>query len=439
MTTADFVTAFRSSFPDLAGEPVLVALSGGADSVALLCVMHECKGELGCRVHAAHVHHHLRGWEADADAAYCGELCERLGVSLALYHLEPGRPRGSSPEAWWRRERYRVLNEARVESGCAALATAHTRDDQAETVLLKLLRGAGPRGVAGIRRRSGTLVRPLLDFRRTDLRSFLVDRGVAWREDTSNSDPGQPRAWVRSRLAPLIAEAFPGSVGHLADFAAALAEDEALLAAILEERGVWPEVGQPAALAPIAALPAPLLRRWALELAQRLPLAEPPSRQQLEAIALMVGGGSPAAVDLGRRWVVRRRGTTLVLCPPPLGGFDPLPTAVPSVSALPGGFVARLGIAEGRAAHRALLHRRAGGVELAWRSPSRGERFGNAPVARLLARAGVPAEWRRAWPVLNAGDTMVWLPAVGVAEGWEGNEGDGVLAELEEPWQRHVR
>jgi tRNA(Ile)-lysidine synthase len=441
MTTADFVTAFRAHFPDLVGARVLVALSGGADSVALLYVLHESRSELGCVVHAAHVHHHLRGAAADADAAYCADLCDRLAVPLVVYHLSPERPRGSSPEAWWREERYRVLEEARSAGGCAALATAHTRDDQAETVLLKLFRGAGPRGVAGIRRRTGALVRPFLDFHRAELRGFLADAGVAWREDASNTDPAQPRAWVRSRIAPVLAEAFPGSVGHLADFAAALAEDEALLGTLLKQRGVWPEVGRPVALEPIAALPPPLLRRWALELADRLPLSEPPSRRQLDAVGGMVAGGSPAAVDLGRRWVVRRRGVTLVLSPPPLSEFAPIPAALPSVTSLPGGFVGRLGIAAERPADRAFLHRRAVAVRLAWRSASRGERFGaaGATVARLLARAGVPAEWRRAWPVLNAGGTMVWLPAVGVAEGWRGNEVDGVLAELEEPWERHVR
>ena len=442
MTPAEFSAAFRQHFPDVVGKPVLVALSGGADSVALLCLLHESLPEIGCPVHAAHVHHHLRGAEADADAAYCGQLCERLAVSLVVEHLDPTRPRGSSPEAWWRHERYRVLEGVRERVECVALATAHTRDDQAETVLLKLLRGAGPRGVAGVRRRNGTTVRPLLDFRREDLREFLSARGVEWREDASNADPALPRAWVRSRLAPLLSEAFPGSAAHLADFAAALAEDDALLGALLAERGVWPEVGGTVPVERVAALPLALLRRWVLELASRLPLAEPPSRRQLEAVNGMIAGGSPAAVDLGRRWVLRRRRGVLVLCPPPLQGFDARPAAVPSRVELPGGFVASLGMPGRGAPHRARLHRHLTGAPVVWRSVKPGERFGgegDTPTARLLARAGVPAEWRRAWPVLDVGGRMVWLPAVGVAEGGEGDDADGVVAELEEPWERHVR
>ncbi len=442
MTIPEFVATFRKRFPDLVGERLLVALSGGADSVALLCLLHEAAVELGCPVHAAHVHHHLRGAEADADAAYCAELCARLDVPFLVRHLTATRPPGSSPEAWWRRQRYEALDSAREQAGCAAVATAHTRDDQAETVLLKLLRGAGPRGVAGIRRRSGTIIRPLLDFRRTELRTFLTGRGVSWREDATNADPGLPRAWVRTQLLPVLASAFPRSVGHLADFAAALAEDEALLGELLKRGGIWPELGRPAPLAPVAALPLPLLRRWALELAERLPLSEPPSRRQLEEVVRMVGGGQPAAVDLGKRWVLRRRSAVLVLCPPPLHPFDTVPAAVPSRVSLPGGFIASLGATPAGRGHRVVLDARVARARLAWRSVSRGEHFGEgrrAPASRLLARAGVPAEWRRAWPVLSAGATMVWLPAVGVAEGWMGEVGNGVVAELEEPWERHGR
>jgi tRNA(Ile)-lysidine synthase len=441
MIPADFSAAFRRYFPDLVGRPILVALSGGADSVALLYLLHEEATGLRCRVCAAHVHHHLRGADADGDAAHCTDLCGQLGVELVVGHLDPLRPRGTSPEAWWRRERYRLLEGVREQLDCAALATAHTRDDQAETVLLKLLRGAGPRGVAGIRRRRGKLVRPLLDFKRSELRAFLASRGVGWREDISNADPTLPRAWVRSRLVPLLAEAFPGSVTHLAEFGGTLAEDDAFLGTLLSERGVWPEVGRPLPVGAVASLPPPLLRRWVLELAARLPLSEPPSRRQLEAVASMVARGLPAAVDLGRRWVLRRRGGTLVLTPPPLCAFGPVSVGVPSRVELPGGFVARIDLRGTGASHQARLHPRLRDLSLVWRSVAPGERFatGGKPIVRLLARAGVPAQWRRAWPLLGAGGRMVWLPAVGVAEGWQGNDADGVVAEVEEPWERHVR
>jgi len=132
----------------------------------------------------------------------------------------------------------------------------------------------------------------------------------------------------------------------------------------------------------------------------------------------------------------------MVLCPPPLRAFGSHPAAVPSRVELPGGFVAGLGASGCRADHSARLHPRVAESDLEWRSVTPGERFGGKgerTVARLLARARVPAEWRRAWPVLNADGRMVWLPAVGVAEGWEWRDADGVVAGLEEPWERHVR
>jgi len=442
MTLDGFSAAFRRHFPELLGQPILAALSGGADSVALLCLLRACREDLGCSVRAAHVHHHLRGADADGDAAYCAELCERLGVPLAVEHLDPARPRGSSPEAWWRHERYRVLEGVRVASGCTALATAHTRDDQAETVLLKLLRGAGPRGVAGVRRRLGPVVRPLLDCGREELRVWLSAGGVGWREDATNADPAQPRSWIRTRLIPMIAGTYPNAVTHLAEFAAALAEDDVLVGRMLQDRGVWPSVGEALTVEQVAELPPPLRRRWVLELASRLPLAEPPSRKQLDAVGRMLTGGSPAAVDLGRRWVLRRRRGALILSPPPILPFPPHPVGVPSRVELPGGFVARVGTtAPSGASYRATLHPRVATLPLAWRAVVAGERFGGSakPVARALARADVPAEWRGAWPALEAGGTMVWLPAVGVAEGWMGDDATGVVAELEEPWGRHVR
>ena len=440
MALNGFAAAFRRHFPDLVGRPVLVALSGGADSVALLCILHEVVGELGCEVAAAHVHHHVRGAAADADARHCEALCARLGVRLAVEHIEPAAPNGVSREAWWRRERYRALEAARERFSCAAVATAHTRDDQAETVLMKLLRGSGPRGVAGVRRRRGAVIRPLLDVPRAELRDYLNERGVAWREDASNADLELPRGRIRHELLPALSAAFPGAPVHLAAFADALARDEAFLGGLLRERGVWPEIGRPVPLAAVAALPRALGIRWALELAGRLPLAEPPSRSQLDAVLAMVQGSGPAAVDLGRRWVLRRRGGALVLCPPPLEAFAPCAVTVPSEVALAGGFVGRVGgTAHASGANRAGLRAEAAALPLAWRPVAAGERFKGRSAARQLAAAGVPAEWRRAWPVLVAGDTIVWLPAVGVAVGWSADGADGVVAELEEPWERRDR
>jgi tRNA(Ile)-lysidine synthase len=433
-----FAREFASRFPDLIGKPILVALSGGSDSVALLHLLVETADSLGCRPCVAHVHHHVRGTEADADAAFCGGLCSALGVPLAVAHLDPEPPRGMSTEAWWRAERYRLLDAERKRSGCAATATGHTLDDQAETVLLKLLRGAGPRGVAGIRRQRGAVIRPLLDFRRAELREWLRSRSVGWREDATNLAADRPRVWLRRQVVPVLETAYPRAVNQLGAFAEALGEDEAFIAAALAGGAEWPAVGRPVACAPVAALPPALRCRWVLSLADRLPLAEPPSRAQLYAVRRMLDGGEPAAVDLGRRWVLRRRRDRLHLSPPPLLQFAPIAAMVPSATALPGGLVARIGKGgSGRARYTGTIARQAAELPLAWRPLAPGERWSGGagrPLARALAAAGVPAECRRAWPLLDAGGTILWVPGVGARAEWRGSGVGDVVVELEVPW-----
>jgi tRNA(Ile)-lysidine synthase len=440
MIARAFAFAFRAGFPDLVGRPIVVALSGGADSTALLLLLHRSRAELGCALHAVHVHHLVRGREADLDARHCAALCAGLAVPLAVEHLGGPPPPGHSAEAWWRSERYARLAAARERLGAEAVATGHTLDDQAETVLLKLLRGSGPRGVAAVRPRHGAVVRPLLGFRRAELRAWLASEGVGWREDATNADTDRPRGWIRHEVLPLIVARAPRAAEHLAAFADALAEDDAALGERLRQDGVWPEPGRPVGVGPVAALPVALRRRWVLELAARLPLAEPPSRRQLDQIDGLLGSGRPAAVDLGRRWVLRRRGARLHLSPPPCPAFEPVAAAAASEVTLDSGFVVRLGVTSPAATHRALLAPRVLESRPVWRPLRPGERdVDGRPFAALLAAAGVPAEWRRAWPVLEAGGTIAWLPGAGVQAGWEAEPERAVVAELEEPWVRRAR
>ena len=427
-----------------ASDSVLVALSGGADSTALLLLMVSASEELGCRLHACHVNHGARP-TAGEDAAFCFELCRAHGVDLVVEGLAEPPPRGVSRESWWRQQRYARLDAVRARLGCAAVLTAHTADDQAETVLLKLARGAGPRGVAGVRLRRPGVGRPLLGVRRSEIRAWLVERGASWCEDASNADLAQPRAWVRHVLLPSFESRFPRTCEHLVAWARMLAEDEDVFGALLAEVPL-PALGRSVGVASVAALLPAFRHRWLLAVAATLPLAEPPGRPQLEAVSAMLDGGRPAAVDLGRHWVLRRRRTRLLVCPPPVCPFEPRVAAVPSRHELGGGLRVSLG-EEGtlseRVVHRGWLAPVLGAVVLRWRPPAAGEMVTwegcRGKVSALLACLGVPAEWRRAWPLLEADGTMVWIPGVGTDPAWTGEVGRGVLATLEEPWKRHVR
>jgi tRNA(Ile)-lysidine synthase len=194
-----------------AGERLAIAVSGGADSVALLRVTLELRIELGIVLSVAHFHHGIRGLAADADAAFVAELAGAHDLEL---YLDRGDARDYSRQKKisletaareMRREFFaKLLHERRI----ARIATAHTLDDQAETVLMKLLRGAGTRGLAGIfpaqRLATGSIVRPLLEVHRLELRDYLRGLKQEWREDESNADLSFTRNRVRSRVLPML-------------------------------------------------------------------------------------------------------------------------------------------------------------------------------------------------------------------------------------------
>jgi len=217
-----------------AGARALVAVSGGADSTALAHVLCQLAPRAGFSLAAlAHVNHRLRGAASDADEAFCRELGEGLGLPVvvsAVDAAEEARRLRTSVEDAGRRARYAFFAASAERLGASQIALAHTLDDQAETVLLALIRGAGPRGLAGIRVRRGPVVRPLLEERHADLAGWLTSRGLSYREDESNRDRRYLRNRVRHELLPLLRDRFsPGIVGVLARTAAIWGADATFL------------------------------------------------------------------------------------------------------------------------------------------------------------------------------------------------------------------
>ncbi|HEY6865884.1 MAG TPA: tRNA lysidine(34) synthetase TilS [Candidatus Eisenbacteria bacterium] len=208
-----------------AGARALVALSGGADSVALLIALHRVAPEFGLSVHAAHLHHGLRGREADRDLAFARALCARLGVPLRWARWDTRarmRRRGLGGQAGLRTLRREFLAAAARRARATAIATAHTADDQLETVIMRLLRGAGLAGLAGMRPRRGRWIKPLLEATRAEIEADLRRAGEDWREDRSNGDPAYLRNRVRHRVIPALLAAL-GPAGARAGARAALA------------------------------------------------------------------------------------------------------------------------------------------------------------------------------------------------------------------------
>lgn len=200
-------------------DPIAVACSGGADSIALLHLVRERPD-----VTVVHVDHHLRA-DSAVDADFVRETASALGLRCVVRDVRPA----TSSEADARTARYVALEEAAYEGGARFVLTAHTSDDQAETVLLRLMRGDTLDAIAA---RRGILVRPLLDVARAELRGWLVNSGIAWREDPTNADVRFERNWVRHVLLPQLRERRPGVDGVLARTAMRARDDALALDAI---------------------------------------------------------------------------------------------------------------------------------------------------------------------------------------------------------------
>ena len=211
----DDVWSYCTSLELLApGARVVVAVSGGSDSVALLrllCLLREsCHLDVVC----AHFNHQLRGVESDADEAFVRELAGSLDVSCETGSDNVGAYASGhhlSHEEAARELRLRFLRMTALKTGAACIATAHTRDDQAETVLFRLLKGTGLRGMSGIAPRMGMFIHPLLAVSKEQLQSWLRAQGFAWRDDSSNADERYERNFIRTSVIPLIESLFPAA------------------------------------------------------------------------------------------------------------------------------------------------------------------------------------------------------------------------------------
>ena len=222
------------------GDRVGVAVSGGADSVALLLLLFELREKLGLVLSVVHFNHKLRGKASDADEKFVANLAAKLGLEFHLGSTQVAKKaknERANLEDAARRARYQYFDSL-VESGkLTRIAVAHTADDQAETVLAHLMRGTGLAGLGGIHPVAGSVFRPLLHFRRRDLRSFLKAKKQAWREDLTNLDTHRMRARIRVKLLPLLEKQFqPAIVEHLATLAELAREDEKYFDFVLEQK-----------------------------------------------------------------------------------------------------------------------------------------------------------------------------------------------------------
>jgi tRNA(Ile)-lysidine synthase len=222
------------------GDRVGVAVSGGADSVALLLLLQELREKRGVVLSVVHFNHKLRGKASDADEKFVAKVAAKHGLEFhtaSVHVAKKAKKERANLEDAARRARYDYLHSLVESGGLTRVAVAHTADDQAETVLAHILRGTGLTGLGGIHPVAGPVIRPLLKIRRGELRAYLRSKKQKWREDATNRDTTRTRARIRRKLLPLLEKRFqPAIVEHLATLADLAREDESFWEEVVAKR-----------------------------------------------------------------------------------------------------------------------------------------------------------------------------------------------------------
>jgi tRNA(Ile)-lysidine synthase len=419
------------------GLRLAVGLSGGADSVALLRALAERSSSLGLVLHAAHLHHGLRGAEADGDLEFARSLAAELGLPFHEHRVETAaeaQKNGETIEEAARRLRYGWFRQLMASGAVEAVATAHTRDDQAETVLAKFLRGAWTEGLSGIHPiivfPEGRILRPLLGTTRAEVEAYLRGLGQAWREDSSNRHLTFTRNRIRHELLPLLDGWNPRLREHMAQMAALARDEEAWWQAEMARLG--PQIlmtGRPVRgggraagdglsldVKRIAELAPAVQRRLLRYAAEQLGAAiDFPSTEALRTLAL--SGRAGQRLELAQGLGAERSPRELRLAMGPAAARSNAAEAISEYSAqIPGeirapAFGLRLRVAVSGAAA-------ASGSTARLRNWKPGDRVtlryssGPRKVKEVLERLRVSGSSRTVWPVLEVGGRIVWMKGV---------------------------
>ena len=417
---ADRLTAALDRFvlrDGLNGQTVVAALSGGADSVCLLLLLAEASERHSLRVVPVHVHHGIRGAEADGDAAFCEALCKKLGLACRVVRedvpaLAAGRKKGLEETA--RAVRYEALRQAAHEEGASWILTAHHRDDQAETILFHVLRGTGLSGLAGMPEAEEGIGRPLLAVSREEIRAWLVERGQDWREDATNADLSNDRSRIRCELLPLMEKLRPGAAEHLCALGQEAGEAAEYLGQqarkVLEEEGVSKDnpvfPGQRLGELP-PALASAVIRE---SLKTALGSLTDVSRAHTEAVKALASGPSGRRTELPAGVTVVHDFDRLRIGPAKLSAPAPLPvirfTVIPAEKA---GEIAENDclkwFAYDKIKELPTVRRRHPGDRIAVYADGR-----HRSLQDLFIDLKIPADERAGVPLVAAGSEVLWVP-----------------------------
>ena len=414
------------------GDRLLVAVSGGPDSNALVGVLAALAEELGVSLCAAHLNHGLRGAEALRDQRCAQDVARRLGIECIVGRSDAVHP-GANLEARAREQRYAFLTRAAEGQGCSKIATGHTMDDQAETVLMRLLRGTGPDGLASIRPlRDGRIVRPLIECSRAEVLAFLRAADLPFCEDSSNRDRRFLRNRIRHEVMPVLESIQPAAKRRLATAAQFVTEelallrdhDAELLASVARSDGALPLTAL--LVQPRAASGTRLVRAWLRE--QRGDLRGLTSAHFCAIAGLAHGQRPNGEVVLPGGQRVAREYDRLLFC-----SGEPTPAPAPPRLLVPGSTVClesgwRIG-AEMQPLQTASWRRPADLFEavadaalvagsLIVRTVRAGDRIqplglqGHRKLQDVLVDRKVPMRSRRTCPVVEVNGEVFWVPGI---------------------------
>ena len=433
-----------------AGERVLVAVSGGPDSVALLHILCDLRHELKLHLEVAHLQHGIRGQEAKEDARFVQGLAESLDLLFHIKEVSIPRMRSRAGkgniEALARRERHILFAEVARQRNLDKIATAHTEDDQAETVLMWLLRGAGRKGLSGMAPTQAinlagaesskelTIIRPLLRVTKEELRRFLDERGLEFRLDRSNEDTAYLRNWIRLELLPRLKDRIdPGVPSRLAQLAEVLRDEEVLLNALarkeIEALSVNSTLRRDGFLRQPKAMRRRMLRLWIEQARGGLGGLD---FAHVEALNRLICDGPPQSrLSIPGGWELIREYDRLRLAktgcipkspcyayPMVIGGVLAVPETGMTIDCQPASPPVELP----RDHWEAVFDQAALTGPLVVRNFRRGDRFqplgmaGHRKVKDLFIEKRAPLPARALLPLLVMGEEVLWLPGYGRSE-----------------------
>ncbi len=424
---------------------VLAAVSGGSDSMGMLYALHYLSMQRGCSITVVHINHRLRGRASGRDEDFVREAAWRLGCSCHIEQAEPGalaHVPDTSLEMAARMFRHQVFQRLLKDTGADAVALGHTRDDQAETILMRILRGTGIDGLGGMdamtRVRDCCLIRPLLDCRREAIRSFLRSHGLTWREDETNQRLEHTRNRIRHVVMPLLEREINPSLvdalvrlGDISSMERDLLKDRTmdLLERCRKGRGLSIRALRDLHAADIRRV----MRAWLLEMNHG---TSPAGFEMIRRLASLIdadpgtrvsmGPGTCGEIRGGVLYLVRSSRPAAYLYPLPVPGRVDIPEAgvvVHAVSAK--GFRPRVGSFERDEAECWIDREKAMTGRLVIRSRRPGDRIrpiglqGSVSLQDLFVNSKVPAFARARMPVLANGNEILWVPGYRIADSWK--------------------